>query len=442
MPMNFLVIASLLVILVVVLLCLAYPIQTLVIKVRNYAFLKMNRKVFKQVYKNPCAHMRSRGAGLADLFWYFLSPGPHMHQETMDEGSLYDNISVLTRQILAKPADAFRNLITKHTQHYVDQQATQSQELIRLRDLMIPIWANFFYELLFDEAPNKEELQLIVANATEFIQTVKCVKLRNMKPRYAVVELMKKKIMEGKFSKSFPLDLSLDDKAFYLRGIYLTSAITQLSEAVSHVLLCLAEHPDYQEKILTGDEDILDKVVMETLRLYPLFGISLRILTGDVTVDEQTVLKKGTAICFHHPSFHRMGYQDANEFKPERWDTQTRRDANYIPFGVVGNHSCPAQGLATIAIPACVKIMVKHFTFKIATKHTRSQVLRGPCLMVRRGHSCTQEKALLTLLSLRNRMETLTTSIKQLVIETITFIHAKRLGLAKHYFEARKAKSD
>jgi hypothetical protein len=39
-------------------------------------------------------------------------------------------------------------------------------------------------------------------------------------------------------------------------------------------------------------------------------------------------------------------------------------------------------------------------------------------------------------------METLTTSIKQLVIETITFIHAKRLGLAKHYFEARKAKSD
>lgn len=447
MSMTSLVIALLLDLSITILLCLAYPLQKLVLKIRYYAFSKMNRNqtitlpnktmddgVFKQVYKHPCAHMRSRHSGLADLFWYFLSPGAHMHQETMEEGPLYDNTAALTRQILAKPADTFRTLITKHTQHFVDQHTSQSYEFIRLRDTMIPIWANFFYELVFDEAPNKTELQLIVANATNFIQTIKCVELRNMKKRLAVVELVKTKIAEGKFSKSFPADLSLDDKAFYLRGIYLTSAITQLSEAVSHTLLCLADRPDYQEKILAGDEEALEKVVMETLRLFPLFGIALRILSDDVTIDDYTILKKDTAILFDYPAFHKMGYDDATQFKPERWDTCSRRDTNFIPFGVVGNHSCPAQGLATIAIPACVKVMITHFKFKTAGRHSRSQVLRAPCLMIKREHTCSHEKIFLWLLSLRNRTEMLITSIWQLFIEAITFIHAKRLRIATRYY--------
>ena len=36
---------------------------------------------FERVYADPAADGRSRGAGLSDLFWYWLAPGPEMHQE-------------------------------------------------------------------------------------------------------------------------------------------------------------------------------------------------------------------------------------------------------------------------------------------------------------------------------------------------------------------------
>jgi hypothetical protein len=42
--------------------------------------------LFKQVYSHPAANGRSRGAALSDLFWYWLSPGPEMHQEHLEPG--------------------------------------------------------------------------------------------------------------------------------------------------------------------------------------------------------------------------------------------------------------------------------------------------------------------------------------------------------------------
>src|ERR1700680_2831927 len=41
---------------------------------------------FKQVYSHAAANGRSRGAALSDLFWYWLSPGPEMHQEHIESG--------------------------------------------------------------------------------------------------------------------------------------------------------------------------------------------------------------------------------------------------------------------------------------------------------------------------------------------------------------------
>ena len=41
---------------------------------------------FERVYADPAADGRSRGAGLSDLFWYWLAPGPQMHQEHLEPG--------------------------------------------------------------------------------------------------------------------------------------------------------------------------------------------------------------------------------------------------------------------------------------------------------------------------------------------------------------------
>ena len=50
---------------------------------------------FRRIYEHPGARGRSRGARLSDLFWYWLSPGPAMHQEHLEDGPRYDKLASL-----------------------------------------------------------------------------------------------------------------------------------------------------------------------------------------------------------------------------------------------------------------------------------------------------------------------------------------------------------
>ena len=58
---------------------------------------------FEEVYAHPAANGRSRGAALSDLFWYWLSPGPELHQEHLEPGRRYDEVALTTRRLLARP---------------------------------------------------------------------------------------------------------------------------------------------------------------------------------------------------------------------------------------------------------------------------------------------------------------------------------------------------
>ncbi len=51
---------------------------------------------FMQLYSHPAARGRSRGAGLSDLFWYWLSPGPYIHQEHLEDGVGYEEVARAT----------------------------------------------------------------------------------------------------------------------------------------------------------------------------------------------------------------------------------------------------------------------------------------------------------------------------------------------------------
>src|SRR5688572_19567815 len=56
---------------------------------------------FKAVYSHRAAQGRSRGAALSDLFWYWLSPGPEVHQEHIEPGERYEEVARTTHRILA-----------------------------------------------------------------------------------------------------------------------------------------------------------------------------------------------------------------------------------------------------------------------------------------------------------------------------------------------------
>jgi hypothetical protein len=131
---------------------------------------------FKQVYSHPAADGRSRGAALSDLFWYWLAPGPEIHQEHLEPGPRYDEVAATTRRILSLPAAEVDDLVTRHTAEAC--AAIDGTRTVRLRDLMMPIWAGVFAEIVFGERCAAATLDLVVANANDVVTALKCCGLR------------------------------------------------------------------------------------------------------------------------------------------------------------------------------------------------------------------------------------------------------------------------
>jgi hypothetical protein len=393
---------------------------------------------FKQVYSHPAANGRSRGAALSDLFWYWLSPGPEMHQEHLEAGERYEEVARATRRILALPRPRAEALMRECVARVLIDPNLPAVMLVRLRDLMMPIWADFYYEVVFGEPCPRVARQLIVRNASDVVTALKCCSLRHMDRRHRLTAFLVDKLQQGRIPHSLPDALSLEQRALYLQGVFFNTAIVQMSEAMAHLLMVLAGHREIQERLARNpqDEQFLDHVMAETLRLYPLFGISHRITSADIAVGPRQAIPKGSVLCFNYPEYHRAGFEDAARFDPDRWKDVSLRDANYIPFGVTGNRPCPAQNLALITMRAATRQLLQHFTFLSSASHTRALPSRGPCLLVRTGHRLDGRRrdALLLFIRGRDRAEDVWRSMVQLVLGTYMVWDARRLRLCERHF--------
>ena len=394
----------------------------------------------KRLYSHPAANGRSRGAALSDLFWYWLSPGAHLHQEHLEPGEEYEEVARTTRRILSLPRKTAEDWVARCVTDVVGQ-APPSVSVVRLRDLMMPIWAEFYYRLVFCEPCPVGARDLIVGNANDVVTALKCCSLRHMERRYRLTRFLVDKVESGAVPHDLPVHLSAREQALYLQGTFFNTAVVQMSEAMAHLLLALAKHPHVQDHLASNlkDDDYLDRVIDETLRLYPLFGIAHRITSAEICLDERTVLPRGSVLCFSYPAYHRAGFEDTEVFDPDRWKTVSPREANYIPFGIATNRPCPAQGLAPVTMRAAAREMVKRFALYSSASHTRSIPNRGPCLLIpRTGQSGSPpRKLLLFALRLRDRWEDVWRSIVQLVLGTYMVWDARRLRLCERYFEAQ-----
>jgi cytochrome P450 len=397
-------------------------------------------EVFEQVYAHPAANGRSRGAGLSDLFWYWLAPGPEVHQEHLEAGPRYDDVAATTRRIVAGTGPALSAKAARATAAVLDAMPADRLSLVRLRDLMMPVWADFFYELVFHTACPPSARKLIVGHATDVITALKCTSLRHPRRRARLTRYLRERVTAGAVPHELPASLSLPEQVHYLQGTFFNTAVVQMSEAMAHVLLAIAKHPDVQARLVADPDDdrYLDHVVDETMRRYPLFGIAHRITTGDIPLGDDAVLPAGSVVCFSYPDYHATGYDRPDEFDPDRWRQLSARRAHHIPFGIAANRPCPAWRLAPLAIRAATREMLHRFRLESTAAHTRPIPNRAPCVLVPRG--LRPRPARLALLgayvAVRDRWEDVTRSVVQLVLGTVMVLHARRLRLAGRYFDA------
>lgn len=394
---------------------------------------------FKEIYANPASNGRSRGAALSDLFWYWLSPGPEMHQEHLEPSDRYEEVAQTTRRILALPKEVAAESITRSVARILDEERIGSAKLVRLRDLMMPIWADFYYKLVFAEDCPTSARALIVGNANDVVSALKMTSLRHMEKRHRLTRFLKNKLAEAKVPHVLPEGLSIEERAFYLQGVFFNTAIVQMSEAMTHLFLFIAQHEDVQTRLVANFDDAryLEHVISESFRVCPLFGIAHRITSADIVVDEQTTIPRGSVLCFNYPEFHHAGYREPERFDPDRWESLSPREVNYLPFGVLTNRPCPAQAIALVTMRTAARELLRRFAVYSSADHTRSIPNRGPCLLVSREGECgaLERKAFLLFMRVRELWEKVGRSIVQLILGTYMVWDARRLRLCQTHFD-------
>ncbi|MEJ2853252.1 MULTISPECIES: cytochrome P450 [unclassified Saccharothrix] len=398
---------------------------------------------FRQVYGHPSANGRSRGATLSDLFWYWLSPGAEVHQEHLEPGPRYDDVARTTRQVLAglnRPE--WTELVAARTRHVLDElddrPGGSRVRKVRLRDLMMPIWAEVYHEVVFREPCPPHVRRLITGNADDVVSSLKCTRLRHMDRRDRLTAYLRDRLAHDPPPVPLPATLTEREHAYYLQGTFFNTAVVQMSEAMAHLLLAVATHRPVREHLFANPEDTeyLERVVNETLQHFPLFGVAHRITTGEIARAGRTPIPAGSVLLFNYPEYQRSGAVGHRRFDPDRWLSPDTRPATFIPFGVTANRPCPARGFAVLTMRVAAQEVLRRYRLESTAEHTRSLPNRGPCLLVPRGAVARGLRARLALLRLGDLWAGIPRSLVQLALGTYMVWDARRLGLCRNHFAA------
>jgi cytochrome P450 family 135 len=125
-------------------------------------------------------------------------------------------------------------------------------------------------------------------------------------------------------------DATLRDELITLLVAGHETTATALAWAVER----LARHPGAWERLREGDEDYLDAVVKETLRLRPVIPIVLRLLKAPLAIAGYD-LPAGIAVAPNILLMHTREdvYPEPRRFLPERFLSQPAGTYTWIPFG-------------------------------------------------------------------------------------------------------------
>ncbi|GIG88068.1 cytochrome P450 [Plantactinospora endophytica] len=396
---------------------------------------------FARVYAHPAADGRSRGAGLSDLFWYWLAPGPQMHQEHLEPGERYRTVARTTRRVLAVSHRRSTELATASARRVLADLPVDRSSRVRLRDLMMPIWAEVYYELVFGAACPPDVRALVVANAHDVVTALKCCGLRHMERRNRLTRYLRARVEAGTSPVTLPEPFTAEETAWYLQGAFFNTAVVQMSEAMAHLLLAIAQHPATQQELLAALDDtdeagdrVLDRVIDETLRVHPLFGVAHRITSAPIRVHDTVTIPAGSVLLFNYLAFQRTGPAGDDTFAPSRWRTLDRGEAHFVPFGIAANRACPARGVAPVMMRAVTREVLRRYALVSTVRHSRSLPSRGPCFLVPAG-APPPGRFRLRLMRLGDGWADVWRSLVQLVLGSWMVVDARRQRLCASYFE-------
>ena len=147
----------------------------------------------------------------------------------------------------------------------------------------------------------------------------------------------------------------------------------------------LVRHPAAMERARSGDDDYLDAVVKETLRVRPIVADVIRKLTRDAEV-QGWPLTKGTLVAPAIGLVQRSAayWPDPLAFRPERFLDGSPQPYTWIPFGG-GVRRCIGAALAELEMKIVLKTVLERVELAPARTAAEKMRVRHVTLVPARG---------------------------------------------------------
>lgn len=132
----------------------------------------------------------------------------------------------------------------------------------------------------------------------------------------------------------------------------------------------LASHPEIDRRIgnaaASGDRAYVDRVIRESLRLYPPAWVIGREALRDVTLSNGSEIAAGTTVLIVPLLLHRRPefYPDPDAFDPDRWLRAEPPPFGYLPFGA-GARRCIGNEFALMEAAIVLSAVAARFSFAL-----------------------------------------------------------------------------
>lgn len=329
------------------------------------------------------------------LIEYFHTP-VDCHVENMANNELYKELVQIVYPMLMVNKEEMDNILNEifNRRGYLFFN-NKTSGLAIIRNEIIPIMVEFFHIKIFGKPCTKDRLALLSKNVILFKEGISFISFPDIKLRqevlaYILSQCSLESLSELK-SKAL-IEISDEQIAKLIMGVFFHTGVIQVSEFVAHTIVALSQNANIQEKLKNNltDDELMQRVLNETLRLYPLFGITNRITEHDYHMSNGQVIPEGMNIIFDFLACHAEGFVNPEIFDPDRWLKHKHPDTCYMPFGV-GPRMCPAKKFASDITAILVKRMLKHYSFISSIEHDRP-LTGGGLVYFYRDNTSVKEK--------------------------------------------------
>lgn len=283
--------------------------------------------------------------------------------------SLWEEMCVLTRRLSG------RILLNNETDEVLDDL---SQKIQRVIDHTFRKTNWFFpYDL-----PGTSFRKML--GAAEDVETTL---LEMIRQRRTIPLLPEQQDVLGKFVNAKSEDgTQLTDSQIAGQMVFFFSASFETAATMlTWTLIALAQHPQVLqqleqelEQVLAGasptlesvnELPFLDRVIRESLRLYPPLPTLARVAIASVQLADGQPIQFGDRIVVSPYASHRNPavFPQPLQFHPDRWLTATPSPWQYLPFGA-GQRYCVAANYATVLLKVCLSVLLQRHRFRLVSR--------------------------------------------------------------------------